>query len=918
MKRAPTGTLFSPRPRQSVLAVVIIFTCALALGQNKPPLTIADLESPRWTQDSVRDVHLSADGKYAVYMAGARLVVQSVDGSFKQEYQGCSNLKIAPDGDSFLVIRDHSVEAYDFREKSFGKLGNSDEFSISSFDDDPMLAYVRSDDKALLLRRLKNSQETSFPACSMFQFSPLGKALYYIEDGGHEQKLHWIDTANMSDRLICQTTGRFSDVAFDTAEDELVCLDKRKVGDKLLADLVVYKYSGKLVRVEDEGSMVSGLHITGQIRPTFDGGIVLFDTKPSLDAPRKEADLPQLDIWNYKDEELYFTQVHGSRMIRQGYTKALNLSTGQIIDIGEYGEDIKICSDASCNWGITRPAQSPDIVSSNYQLDQADILYVVNLLSGKQRKILDKKQPEIFFYSTNGRRLLFFDPRQGCYFSYNIYDGRTLRLTPSGREDFLVPHSVRASGTADMGNPIGLAGWTHGGDCAIVYSKTDVWELDLSGNVSPRCLTKGFGASNHLTLRLLGGSGLLRQPPYQDLTHQVLYLVGQNFQTEDQGIYSFDLSGLRMPSRIISGPYLFFGGIYGSKLGAQLGTLNEGFTKAKNANVFAAIGTTTKSGPNIYWSGEAGDAKPLTNYQPFADFNWMTSELFTWKTYDGQICHGIVYKPENFDPKKKYPVIVTYYQQNSESLNCWQLPSILQGGLADDAGYLASNGYVVFVADIYYNTPHISLSVYNCVCSGVEALEKQPWVDSAHVGISGISFGGYETLCLASRSGKMFAAALSEVGVSDMTLSYLLDQSTTVSGSYGMRAFPWENPTLYIENSPVYRADKVETPLLMLNNDLNPGATALPQSIEMFIALRQLRKPCWLLDYNQEAHGVYLHLNDEIDYVTRFTQFFDHYLKGRPAPKWMTDGVPARLKGVESGLENGCGKAALVSKTKLH
>ncbi len=105
----------------------------------------------------------------------------------------------------------------------------------------------------------------------------------------------------------------------------------------------------------------------------------------------------------------------------------------------------------------------------------------------------------------------------------------------------------------------------------------------------------------------------------------------------------------------------------------------------------------------------------------------------------------------------------------------------------------------------------------------------------------------------------------------------------------------------YVANSPVFFADRVKTPLLIMHNDAD-GAVPWYQGIEMFMALRRLQKPVWMLQYNGEAHNIRARKNRK-DITRRLQQFFDHYLKGDPMPKWMKQGVPMVRKGQEWGFE---------------
>jgi acetyl esterase/lipase len=105
----------------------------------------------------------------------------------------------------------------------------------------------------------------------------------------------------------------------------------------------------------------------------------------------------------------------------------------------------------------------------------------------------------------------------------------------------------------------------------------------------------------------------------------------------------------------------------------------------------------------------------------------------------------------------------------------------------------------------------------------------------------------------------------------------------------------------YIENSPLFAADRIQTPLLMLHNDQD-GAVPWTEGVQLFAALRRLGKPTWLVNYNGQGHGVSGEYRQK-DWAIRMQQFFDHYLQDAPPAVWMVDGVPAVLKGRTLGLE---------------
>lgn len=270
---------------------------------------------------------------------------------------------------------------------------------------------------------------------------------------------------------------------------------------------------------------------------------------------------------------------------------------------------------------------------------------------------------------------------------------------------------------------------------------------------------------------------------------------------------------------------------------------------------------------------------------------------------------GIIYKPEDFDPSRQYPLITYFYEKRSDSYRNYHIPR--PSASIVNPSYLVSNDYIMFVPDIVYDEGKPGASAYNCIVSGVEALEELGYIDRDNIGIQGQSWGGYQVAYLVTVTNK-FKAAMAGAPVSNMTSAY-----GGIRWKSGLsRAFQyertqsrlgknlWDGFDLYIENSPLFGIPKIETPLLMMHND-NDGAVPYYQGIEMFMGMRRLQKPVWLLVYNEEAHNLKKVKNRQ-DLSIRMMQFFDYYLKGKPAPKWMTKGVPRVQKGKDLGygLEN--------------
>lgn len=260
----------------------------------------------------------------------------------------------------------------------------------------------------------------------------------------------------------------------------------------------------------------------------------------------------------------------------------------------------------------------------------------------------------------------------------------------------------------------------------------------------------------------------------------------------------------------------------------------------------------------------------------------------------------MLYKPDNFDPNKKYPVIVYFYERNSESLYRYFSPAPSRSIV--NIPYFVSNGYIVFVPDVVYKVGHPGKSAYNCIVAGAKALAANKWVDSSHMAIQGQSWGGYQVAYLIAHT-DMFAAGGAGAPVCNMTSAYGgIRWGTGISRQFQYEQTQsrigkdlWSGFDLYIENSPLFDYPKVKTPVLIMHNNAD-GAVPYYQGIEMFMALRRLGKPAWLLEYNREAHNLSNRKNAK-DLSKRLSDFFDHYLKGAPLPDWMKPDTPYIING---------------------
>lgn len=325
------------------------------------------------------------------------------------------------------------------------------------------------------------------------------------------------------------------------------------------------------------------------------------------------------------------------------------------------------------------------------------------------------------------------------------------------------------------------------------------------------------------------------------------------------------------------------------------------FLKAKNNKRILFTRSSVKDYPN-YFTIQADSVVQLTNANPQqANYNWATVEVVKWKSYSGINLEGLLYKPENYNENNNYPLLTYYYELNSENLHTHYAPRPT-ASIIFPTEY-ASAGYLVFIPDIRYTAGHPANSAYDCIMSGVDAvLETYPNIDKKRLGLQGQSWGGYQTAQLITMTNR-FKCAMAGAPVSNMFSAY----GGIRWGSGFSRQFQyehtqsrigkniWQAPELYVENSPLFGLPKVNTALLIMHND-NDGAVPWYQGIELYMGLRRLQKPVWLLNYNGDEHNLMKPAN-RMDLSIRMRQFFDYYLLNAAEPLWMKVGIQATKKG---------------------
>ncbi|MCC7229628.1 MAG: S9 family peptidase [Fimbriimonadaceae bacterium] len=518
--------------------------------------------------------------------------------------------------------------------------------------------------------------------------------------------------------------------------------------------------------------------------------------------------------------------------------------------------------------------------AQSWGVDEADY-YLIDLKDGKPKKIAEKTETTLGF-SPTGKYLVGYDEADRQWITIDVKSGKASVASrgipyPTWNELNDVPANA---------NAYGAAGWNKDDDLFFVYDRFDLWAVDPSGKKDPVCFTNGYGRATKTQLRR---QSLDPEEKYIDPVQPSLF-AALNEESKASGYFTDSLG--TYPEKLIYGPKKY--------------TLVD---QADKAPRIAFTQQTFQEYPDVWVADDLKFDSPrrMSDANPQqSNFIWGTAELVQYTSNDGIPLQGLLFKPENMQPGRKYPMIAYFYERDSDTLYSYRTPAPSASTI--NIAMYVSNGYVVFVPDIAYKIGYPGESAISAIVPGCQEVIRKGFVDPKRVGIQGQSWGGYEVAYMITES-NMFAAACAGAPVSNMFSAYggirwgsgLVRQFQYEKTQSRIDGTPWNKFQRYLENSPVFFADKVQTPLLLMHNDKD-GSVPWWQSIEYFTALRRLEKPVWMCVYNGEDHNLIQRKNRK-DWSIRMQQFFDHFLKGAPEPVWMAEGVPAVKKGKTYGFE---------------
>lgn len=582
------------------------------------------------------------------------------------------------------------------------------------------------------------------------------------------------------------------------------------------------------------------------------------------DASRDE-EKPDLVIWHWLDPRLQSQQqVQEARDREFSYLATYRVAEQRFVRLAD--EEVREVTPAPHDrWAVGRDNRAYER-DGNLDGRRFEDLYVVDLRTGA-RRLAVKRARWTYDVSPSGDALLYYD--DGHFFVHRFDSGETRNITIGAPVSFVDSENDQNI----VKPPVRPVGWTADGQAVLLSDGWDVWKVPV-GSGTPVNLT-GDGRREHVRYRRR--YGLDPDEKGIDLSKPQYFEVYGEW-TKKAGIARLD-PGRAAPVR------LFWDD-------AQFGRL----LKAERAEVYLYTRETFQDPPDYYVAdGSLAAGSKLTDLaSQQAPFAWSSGvRLVDYTSDKGDRLQAALFLPANYEPGKRYPTIVYIYERLSQGLNAYTRPTA--NGF--NKSVYTSHGYAVLMPDIRYRVNDPGMSAVWCVLPAVKAAIATGVVDPKRIGLHGHSWGGYQTAFLVTQT-NLFAAAVAGAPLTNMVSMYSLiykntggtNQAIFESSQGRFRGGYWDNFDAYYRNSPVFFAKNVTTPLLILHNDRD-GAVDFTQGVEYYNTLRRLKKPVVMLQYVGENHSLRKPANQR-DYTVRMKEFFDHYLKGEPAPRWLTDGVP--------------------------
>jgi len=745
----------------------------------------------------------------------------------------------------------------------------------------------------LVLRELDTGKEKKIPFVLAYAFDRVSKYLVYAVSSveASEDGLYFIDLIEKSlpqNPIVQQEGAKFSGLSWTETGSHLA-FQASSEDDEGHFSLWIWDGNSK----EKTSALAADAVPAGWMIPeknriswSKDGKRLFFGFKPleihqAMQKPKEkdgeqevtESDLfdtqkilekRELDVWHWNDPLIKTNdKIEWAKTVDQTYTAVYHVDSERFIQLADRDiPEVELNDNPDYALGRSNIPYQKEIT----WYGELEDLYLVNLKDGKRQKIAAKLEDRSSL-SPGGRYVVYFHEEH--WYLFDGQTGKTLNLT----DKLEVPFYDEDHDYPEMAPSYRTAGWGKDDEFVLIYDKYDIWQF-MTATGEAKNITGSKGRQSETTFRVLG---LDREKQFFEKDENLL-LSSYHNKKKNHGFYSCEL-GKGAVTRLLEENKKF-----------------QFQAKAKKADVLMYTRESFEEFPDLWVADSKFSApKKISLVNPQIDeFAWGTPELVEWNSIDGIPLQGVLIKPANYEKGKRYPVLVYFYHFFSQRL--YEFNQMVVNHRPNFPFY-TSNGYAVFLPDVWFDIGRPGYSSTKCLVPGVQKLIDMGVADPKGIGLHGHSWSGYQAAFVITQT-NIFSAAVAGAPVSNMTSAYsgirwesgvarqmqYEQEQSRIGGSL------WEYPERYIENSPVFFADRIQTPLLIQFGD-EDGAVPWYQGIELYLAMRRLQKDCIFLQYRGEPHHLKKYPN-KLDYSIKMKEYFDHYLKGLPAPDWVKKGVP--------------------------
>lgn len=751
----------------------------------------------------------------------------------------------------------------------------------------------------LLLKNLESNSELRISFVSEMSFDSTSKYLAYtvVDTTGAENGIYAIDLSSddLSPDPIQKTeNGLYKNLNWNGKKRQLAftaaAMDTTfEAGD---ADIHIWNSTDDELDTAVEGEEIDrkwALRSNNDLEWTKDGNRLYFglmeremvdldteneqepDSTKSVNIYDREEilDKKQVDVWHWDDPRIKTHEKETwNRRKNHLYRAVYHRDTGQWVQLADESmPEVEV-------------SQNPNVTIGNSQVPYLKLMtwdgfyndyYIIDLKTGERTLVAEKLQSGADL-SPGGEYMVYYEDRDWHLYDIqnNVYRNLTESIeSPFYNEDHDYPSAVPG---------YGVGGWAAGDEAVLIYDKYDIWKFPTGGGDATN-LTED-GRDRQISYRIVQ---MDRERLSFDRREELL-LRGYYDKKKTYGFYTARLHRTGTTRRLEAEKKFDF------------------VAKAKDSDRILYTRESYDEYPNVWLSGgmRFNDVRQLTDLHTdlHEKYNWGTAELIDWKSMDGETIQGALIKPDSYQEGQKYPVLIYYYRFFSQ--RAYEFSGISNNHRPTLPQWV-SDDYVVFLPDIRFEVGTPGFAATKSLVPGVQKLIEMGVADPDKIGLHGHSWSGYQTAFMITQT-DIFAAAIAGAPVSNMTSAYsgirwgsgLARQFQYEQSQSRIGGSLWEYPELYIENSPVFYADRIETPLLIMFGDED---TAVPwyQGIELYLAMRRLEKDAVFLQYRGEPHHLEEYPN-RLDYAIKMKEYFDHYLKGEPATKWIKEGIPYKGK----------------------